>query len=1248
MQNRSRPSEATSTIRESVRSPPRNVLLKDDDVYQTLQAQSTTKFFDKDSSIANHPKIQAYIPEVVEASNKSIRVVVIPTQKVNKTSVTQPDSTQEEAFQIQVNVLRSNDDLISSGDSKQELFDKLQTFDQENKRLKEKLLLAEQQRDSALKSNTSSSNDSSLVAELTAMKSQLQLRTQQLSEISLKEKKLHEVYDGKFESMAWTIKNLEDDKQKLSDLLKNYSSSKEKASELLNLDAKTHNFGATTERSSTRLSLEECFRISESERDAYKSQLHACHKIIRKLIQTITVLLYGDALHDGNVESVAYKSNVNKIGKEMFDELKNGLVEMHNKVRELETYGYLEPHTRGFLANQSSTKNAMGMRQTAPSFFESNKNSTSSMASSKPVNYFGATRFSSPQPVSRLSTSYVYQNSSSVQKPNREMSSNIRYASPNQRYVGAGAGAGKDYANKTGESWLSQSYMSNNKSTCLPEGHNDTQSELNHSTYSTKSNVLSNSNPRYNPSAKAATVTDLDSYQRAPELSTSSSQLHELRERHNGRYSSDNRPERFTSSYTNMKKGLSSDNAKEALSEMTGILLNLRNGKHGQGSLSYNSMKKRDLSAGPTLGDAIRTDRSYEQSLQGSQKNNSELLTSRSADITAEADGGKNQGRTMENFNVRKLGVNTIVACPSNLTFGQPLSGLLPNEAGCAEGKEFEKEDSPLNEETSAVTYNIGSEHDSSLNSSCLKDLEASRQAMQKYWGQSSEGQNNIHKPCQDYARELEKRLTAQEKRVNQLDEKEKELLERFNKLEHDYNVANRDQLKYIKDLHEKNSTLQDRLSATQDSADPKKVLELQKEIERMRGRMEELRYFLMPSNASMSCIDGEANDTDDGFDNLSDDEFPDLDSDKRKSSTRTAKHDLPVSDHMALQSLSLRTPVRELSRQFSNSKSTTTEKRQGRKLNREEEDKNAEGVSTTKDSDVRSPKSRSRSPTPDRMPRIRLGSKRIISRTPSGKPNDIEIIEDERVTELERMVRKETEVLRLQGVEDCGLILGIDCTASNIFTGKKSFGHRHLHDLSSRKLNFYERVISILGGVVDVFSIDGRFPVYIFGDDKTRDKRIRPLYQDKEGYDECYGVPHALAEYRKQIPRIVLSGPTSFKPLIDASIEIAKFKEQFQTLLIIGDGAVSNMKQTIDSIVEASNYPLLIIMVGVGDGDYKQYPKDPWFGMKKLQEEIPRRKFKNFEFLQYNKEMKPQEFAQKVFSKIPQAYQYCVQHNMI
>ena len=48
------------------------------------------------------------------------------------------------------------------------------------------------------------------------------------------------------------------------------------------------------------------------------------------------------------------------------------------------------------------------------------------------------------------------------------------------------------------------------------------------------------------------------------------------------------------------------------------------------------------------------------------------------------------------------------------------------------------------------------------------------------------------------------------------------------------------------------------------------------------------------------------------------------------------------------------------------------------------------------------------------------------------------------------------------------------------------------------------------------------------------------------------------------------------------------KLLNLYHVLMILTDGSIHDMRETIDVIVEASLYPLSIVIIGIGDSDFK------------------------------------------------------------
>ena len=164
--------------------------------------------------------------------------------------------------------------------------------------------------------------------------------------------------------------------------------------------------------------------------------------------------------------------------------------------------------------------------------------------------------------------------------------------------------------------------------------------------------------------------------------------------------------------------------------------------------------------------------------------------------------------------------------------------------------------------------------------------------------------------------------------------------------------------------------------------------------------------------------------------------------------------------------------------------------------------------------------------------------------------------------------------------------IIAIDFTLSNSEPKYPS----SLHYISNNP-NQYQLALEATTSILLNYDFDKKIPVFGFGGKfNGKTSHCFPL-SGNENTCEGYLTDGVLKLYNYGIKTYALSAPTNFSPIIIKTIEIAKRNSQnifnYQILTILTDGEITDLSETISHIVEASYYPISIIIIGVGDSGF-------------------------------------------------------------
>jgi hypothetical protein len=186
-------------------------------------------------------------------------------------------------------------------------------------------------------------------------------------------------------------------------------------------------------------------------------------------------------------------------------------------------------------------------------------------------------------------------------------------------------------------------------------------------------------------------------------------------------------------------------------------------------------------------------------------------------------------------------------------------------------------------------------------------------------------------------------------------------------------------------------------------------------------------------------------------------------------------------------------------------------------------------------------------------------------------------------------LAKEHTFIDFLRGGTQLSLTLGLDFTGSNGNPKDKD----SLHAISTNgKPNQYQLATRSCGDILAYYDYDQTFPVYGYGailPNTTNDvNHCFPLTLNQD--PNIHLIDGVLEQYRNVMPHLSFSGPTYFAPLINQclyNIKNGGNPAVYHILLILTDGMINDMNETIAALVEGSFLPMSVIIVGVGTGDF-------------------------------------------------------------
>jgi len=199
------------------------------------------------------------------------------------------------------------------------------------------------------------------------------------------------------------------------------------------------------------------------------------------------------------------------------------------------------------------------------------------------------------------------------------------------------------------------------------------------------------------------------------------------------------------------------------------------------------------------------------------------------------------------------------------------------------------------------------------------------------------------------------------------------------------------------------------------------------------------------------------------------------------------------------------------------------------------------------------------------------------------------------------------------------------------------------LHELNEFSHNPYEKALKCCGEIITQYDTDNIYPCFGYGAILPNKKEVSHCFNLNLTDDpNIYGLEEVMKLYNQAIKTLKFKDPTNFSQVIEEIIRMTtnymnKKKLAYHILVIMTDGKVDDFQDTVNSIVKASEYPISIIIIGIGnnkfenmnvlaDDDNRLVDQNGKSALRDIVKFIP--------FIKYDKNL--HELAERIFDEVP------------